>query len=161
MRLNIFSTSEQKVIIVLLGLTIVTTGVWVYIYSINQRNLKGIKVVERTALKTEEPSLKPISEETGFPSKSPAIKKESSSPTISTRRKTISTSTSHIHLPININKSTRSELEMLSGIGPKRAADIINYREVNGAFKSIDEIVNVKGIGPKTFLQIRDKITVE
>ena len=52
-------------------------------------------------------------------------------------------------------------LDSLPKIGPTIAQRIIDYRSENGPFKSIEEIKNVKGIGEKTFEQIRDKITVE
>ena len=60
---------------------------------------------------------------------------------------------------ININTATQEELTTLKGIGPVKAAEIINYRNKNN-FQKIDDIVNVKGIGPKTFDQIKDFITV-
>lgn len=62
---------------------------------------------------------------------------------------------------ININTATAAELESLPRIGPALAERIIEYREANGPFASIEEIMNVKGIGPATFEQIKDMITVE
>lgn len=61
---------------------------------------------------------------------------------------------------ININSAGISELMTLTGIGEVKAAAIIEYRETNGAFKNIDELLNVKGIGEKTLAKIRGKITV-
>ena len=61
---------------------------------------------------------------------------------------------------ININTATASELDTLPGIGPAYAGRIIDYRNANGGFKSIDEIKNVKGIGDKTFEKFKDKITI-
>ena len=62
---------------------------------------------------------------------------------------------------ININTASQEELQYISGIGPKRAEDIINYRQQSGGFATISEIQNIKGIGPATFEKIRDQITVE
>lgn len=62
---------------------------------------------------------------------------------------------------ININTANQSALESLPKIGPTIAQRIIEYRNTNGAFKNTADIKNVKGIGDKTFEQIRDKITVE
>lgn len=62
---------------------------------------------------------------------------------------------------ININSASPSELESISGIGPAKAADIIEYREANGGFATISEIQNVKGIGPATFEKMKDQISVE
>lgn len=62
---------------------------------------------------------------------------------------------------ININKATQTELETIPGIGPSSALKIINYREENGKFKSIEDIKNVSGIGDKKFESIKDYITVK
>lgn len=61
---------------------------------------------------------------------------------------------------ININTAGLSELDGLSGIGPTYAQRIIDYRNSNGGFKSIEEIKNIKGIGDKTFEKFKDKITI-
>ena len=62
--------------------------------------------------------------------------------------------------PININTATQAELETLPGIGPALATRIIDYRESNGPFASIEAIQNVSGIGPSTFENIKELITV-
>ena len=51
-------------------------------------------------------------------------------------------------------------METLTGIGPVKAQKIIEYRDKNGGFKSIEEIMNVPGIGKKTFENIRDEISI-
>lgn len=61
---------------------------------------------------------------------------------------------------ININKATAKELLSLKGIGSKKANDIIVYREENGPYKEIEEIMQVKGIGNKMFEKIKNQITV-
>lgn len=61
---------------------------------------------------------------------------------------------------ININTADAIELDKLPGIGPARAADIIDYRQAHGGFSSIEEIKNISGIGDKTFENIKDLITV-
>lgn len=61
---------------------------------------------------------------------------------------------------ININTASSSELQSLTGIGEVKARAIIEYREQNGGFSSVDELINVKGIGEKTLEKIRDRITV-
>ena len=61
---------------------------------------------------------------------------------------------------ININTATAEELQTLYGIGPVKAQAIIDYRNENGFFHSVDELINVPGIGPKTLEKIRDEITV-
>ena len=61
---------------------------------------------------------------------------------------------------ININTASLSQLDSLPGIGPTYAQRIIDYREANGGFKSIEEIKNIKGIGDKTFEKFKDQITI-
>ena len=61
---------------------------------------------------------------------------------------------------VNINTAGPAELETLNGIGPKMAERIIEYRQVNGPFKTIDDIKNVKGIGSKKFDKIKDRLKV-
>ena len=61
---------------------------------------------------------------------------------------------------ININRATQAELESLPRIGPAIAQRIIDYRTAHGPFAQIDDIQDVKGIGPATFNQIKDLITV-
>ena len=61
---------------------------------------------------------------------------------------------------ININTASQTELETLPGIGPTTAQKIIQYREANGPFVNIEDIINVSGIGPGTFERIKDLITV-
>ena len=53
--------------------------------------------------------------------------------------------------PVNVNKASAEEIsEALKGVGMKKGEAIVAYRKENGAFSSIDELTNVKGIGPKT-----------
>lgn len=61
---------------------------------------------------------------------------------------------------VNINTATAAELETLPGIGPVLAQRIVDYREANGPFPSVEAIQNVAGIGPAIFDQIKDLITV-
>ena len=61
---------------------------------------------------------------------------------------------------ININTATSEQLQLLNGIGKTIAQQIIDYRETNGGFTTIDELMNVSGIGPKKFDSIKDYITV-
>ena len=62
---------------------------------------------------------------------------------------------------ININTASADELVLLKGVGPKKAARIIEFREANGPFKHPEDFLEVPGIGPKTFEANKDRITVE
>ena len=61
---------------------------------------------------------------------------------------------------ININSASATELETLSGIGEVLAATIVEYRDQNGPFASVDDLLDVSGIGPATLEEIRDQVTV-
>lgn len=61
---------------------------------------------------------------------------------------------------INLNTSTAAQLALLPGIGPKTAELIVQYRQKTGGFKKIEEIMNVRGVGEKSFLKIRNLISV-
>ena len=79
--------------------------------------------------------------------------------------KTLSNNTSNIKAAnndsiVNINTASAEELTTLKGIGPKTAEKIIEYRQNNGPFKSIEEIQNVRGIGAKKFENIRSRIRI-
>jgi competence protein ComEA len=61
---------------------------------------------------------------------------------------------------ININTATLEEFDSLPGIGPTTAQKIVDYRDANGPFAAIEDIMNVSGIGPATFEDIKGLITV-
>jgi competence protein ComEA len=61
---------------------------------------------------------------------------------------------------VNINTAAAAEFEGLPGIGAKTAARIIEYRQKNGPFKKVEELMNVRGIGEKNFLKLRPQLTV-
>ena len=61
---------------------------------------------------------------------------------------------------INLNTATAAELESLPGIGAKVAARIVEYRQKNGPYKKVEELMNVQGIGEKSFLKLKPQLTV-
>ncbi len=61
---------------------------------------------------------------------------------------------------VNINTATSSELQALNGVGESTANAIIQYREENGMFKSVEDLANVKGIGSKKVEKFTDSVTV-
>jgi competence ComEA-like helix-hairpin-helix protein len=62
---------------------------------------------------------------------------------------------------LNLNTATAEELATLERIGPALAERIIRYREEHGPFKTVEQLQRVKGIGPKTFSRIRERIGIE
>jgi competence protein ComEA len=64
--------------------------------------------------------------------------------------------------PVNVNTASAEEIsESLKGIGPSKAKLIVEYREANGTFLHVDELVNVKGIGIKTIDRNRGMIILQ
>jgi competence protein ComEA len=61
---------------------------------------------------------------------------------------------------VNLNTASAADLEGLPGIGAKTAARIIEYRQKNGPFKKVEELMNVRGVGEKNFLKLKPQITV-
>lgn len=65
-----------------------------------------------------------------------------------------------VHAGVNINTATQAELQTLQGIGPGKAKAIIDYRNKNGLFKSVDDLEKVEGIGPGIIKQLRQDAMV-
>jgi competence protein ComEA len=61
---------------------------------------------------------------------------------------------------VNLNSATVADLETLPGIGAKTAARILEYRQKNGPFKKIEELMNIRGVGEKNFLKLKPQITI-
>jgi competence protein ComEA len=60
---------------------------------------------------------------------------------------------------LNLNTATLEQLATLPGIGPKTAQLILEYRTKNGSFKKIEELMNIKGIGEKSFLKLKPLVS--
>ena len=63
--------------------------------------------------------------------------------------------------PVDLNTATAEELDTLPGIGESLAGRIIAYREANGPFRTIEQIMEVSGIGEAKFAELKDRITVD
>ena len=64
-------------------------------------------------------------------------------------------------LRVNLNTDSAAELAQLPGIGEKVAARVVAYRKKNGPFQKIEEVMNVKGIGEKTFTRLQPHLFIE
>jgi len=73
----------------------------------------------------------------------------------------ISSSTSSGGDLVNINTADEIELQKLYRVGPAIAKRIVEYRQQNGKFQTVEDIKKVRGIGEKTFEKMKDKITVQ
>ncbi|MNC85716.1 ComE operon protein 1 [compost metagenome] len=62
--------------------------------------------------------------------------------------------------PVNLNTATVAQLETLPGIGKATAERILEYRQKNGGFKKIEDLMNVRGIGEKSFLRLKPLVTI-
>ena len=61
---------------------------------------------------------------------------------------------------VNLNTASQAELESLKGVGPAKAKSIIEYREQNGAFQSVDDLKKVKGFGEKSVENLKNDLHV-
>jgi competence protein ComEA len=77
-----------------------------------------------------------------------------------TRPAKASTASASAGAPVNLNTATVAQLEALPGIGKSTAERILEYRQKNGSFKKIEDLMNVRGIGEKSFLKMKGLITV-
>ncbi|MDY0040403.1 MAG: ComEA family DNA-binding protein [Desulforhabdus sp.] len=75
--------------------------------------------------------------------------------------KEVATQAAEQSTKVNINTADQSQLESLPGIGPAIAQGIVEHRETQGAFKSVEELKQVKGIGDMKYEAIKDLVTVE
>jgi|SRR6187397_859130 competence protein ComEA len=62
--------------------------------------------------------------------------------------------------PVNLNTATLSDLQALPGVGAATAKLIVEHREKSGGFKKVEELMNIKGIGEKSFLKLKPMVTV-
>ena len=70
------------------------------------------------------------------------------------------TATATATAPVNLNTATAEQLATIPGVGAKMAERIIDYRQKNGGFKKVEDLMNVSGVGEKSFLKMKPLITV-
>lgn len=98
-------------------------------------------------------------EETAPPDRSTPTS-SSSSPSSSSTPKETTAKEPEVSFPVNINKANKTQLMALPGIGETLAQRIIDYRNANGPYSSVDQLINVKGIGEKRLETLRPYATV-
>ena len=76
------------------------------------------------------------------------------------QEKTAKGKESAVASPINLNTATAAQLEKLPGIGARTAQLIVEHRQKNGGFKKVEELMNIKGIGEKSFLKLKPMVTI-
>ncbi|MCI2774526.1 late competence protein ComEA, DNA receptor [Staphylococcus petrasii] len=94
------------------------------------------------------------------PSKNDANKTASSQTTSANINSKTSTQNSSTQNKVNLNTATESDLLNVPGIGPTKVKEILEYKQKNGQFNSVDNLKEIKGIGGKTFEKIKDYFTV-
>jgi competence protein ComEA len=75
-------------------------------------------------------------------------------------RRAVPAATATAATPVNLNTASVAQLETLPGIGKSTAERILEFRQKNGGFKKVEDLMNVRGVGEKSFLKLKSLVTV-
>jgi len=156
-------SEKFKVVLIALLALIILAGTFVVFWQIQKQNPKK----NDAQLETEQlqQQLDELNKKIDSLNKAVEDAKSQQGTTTTTTKSTssvkgASTSSNQVSGKVNLNTASVSQLDTLPGIGSTYAQRIIDYRNANGGFKSIDEIQSVKGIGPATFNKLKDLIAI-
>ena len=89
-----------------------------------------------------------------------ALSAQTKAPVAKATASSTTASTAAAAAPVNLNTATADQLATIPGVGAKMAERIIDYRQKNGGFKKVEDLMNVSGVGEKSFLKMKPLIIV-
>ena len=89
-----------------------------------------------------------------------ALSAQTKAPVAKATASSTTASTAAAAAPVNLNTATADQLATIPGVGAKMAERIIDYRQKNGGFKKVEDLMNVRGVGEKSFLKLKPQLTL-